>query len=60
MRPDGRRFADEHRLRFWTYTELAALLAGNGFTALQGFGGLDGSRYTSDAYRMVVTARRSD
>ena len=58
--PDGRRFEDQHRLRFWTYTELAALLARNGFTGLQGFGGTDGSRYTSDSLRMVVMARRAD
>ena len=60
VRPDGRRFEDRHRLRFWTYTELAALLARGGFTALQGFGGVDGSRYTWDSHRMVVTARRLD
>lgn len=58
--PDGRRFEDEHRLRFWTFTELVGILARNGFAVIQGFGGLDGKPYVWDAHRMVVTARRSD
>lgn len=60
IHPDGQRREDEHRLRFWTYTELAGLLTRAGFTSPAGYGGLDGSRYTWDSMRMVVTARRAD
>ncbi len=58
--PDGRRFEDEHRLRFWTFTELAGMLARNGFAVIQGHGGLDGRPYVWESHRMVVTARRPD
>lgn len=59
VHPDGRRDEDAHRLRLWAFTELAALLRAAGLTAPQVFGGLDGSRYTPNSYRMAVVARRS-
>lgn len=60
IHPDGRRRDDEHKLRFWTYTEMAGLLGRNGFTRPTVFGGLDGRAYTASAPRMVVIAERSD
>lgn len=58
VHPDGRRDEDAHRLRLWTFTELAALLRAAGLVDARPFGGLDGSRYTPDSHRMVVVAAR--
>ncbi len=58
IHPDGRREVDEHRVRLWAFTELALLLETAGLSDPRPFGGLDGSRYTWDTHRLVVTARK--
>lgn len=60
IHPDGRQDVDEHCTRLWAYTEFVTLLRSVGLGECRPYGDFQGTRYTWDSHRMVVTARRSN
>jgi len=55
---DGKEKRFHHSVRVYSYTEMEMLLAASGLRTVEVFGDFDGSKYSWDAARMIVSAEK--
>jgi SAM-dependent methyltransferase len=58
IRPDGERIAANIRIRMYTFSEIARMLAVAGLRPVDACGDIDGSEYTISSPRMIVLAEK--